>query len=273
VKLLEINPELVRRLLVQFIREHTTAQGFSRVVLGLSGGLDSTVCAWLAAEALGADGCVGVFLPHAVSDPASLRDARTVASQLKLPTRLVEITPMVASFSAAFPDMTPLQLGNAMARIRMMALYQISAEERGLVVGTSNKTELLLGYGTLHGDLACAFDPLGDLYKTQVRALAAHLGVPEAIRRKAPSADLWAGQSDEGELGLTYAEADRFLVRWVDGRYTRDDLLKEGFAEEFTDRVIEKVVSQQFKRTPPLLPKISSRTLGADFLYPRDWMK
>jgi len=273
VKLLEINSDLVHRLLVQFIREHTATQGFSRVVLGLSGGLDSTVCAWLAAEALGPDGCVAVFMPHAVSDPASLRDARAVASQLNLPTRLLDVTPMVAPFTAAFPDLTPLHLGNVMARVRMIALYQLSSQERALVMGTSNKTELLLGYGTLYGDLGFAFDPLGDLYKTQVRALAAHLGVPEAIRRKAPSADLWAGQSDEGELGLTYAEADRFLVRWVDGRYSRDDLLREGFEAEFVDRVMHKVISQQYKRTMPPIPKISSRTPGLDFLYPRDWMK
>ncbi len=273
MKALEINADLVRRLLVQFIREHTRKQGFERVVLGLSGGLDSTVCAWLAAEALGAANVVAAFLPHSVSSPASLRDAQRVASTLNLPTRLLDLTPMVDTFRAAFPDMDRLQLGNVMARVRMIALYQISSQERALVVGTSNKTELLLGYGTLYGDLACAFDLIGDLYKTQVRQVAKELGIPEDIIAKVPSADLWAGQSDEDELGFTYADADRFLVHWVDGRYSREEMLKEGFSEEFTDRLIQRVVSQQYKRTMPPIPKISSRTFGADFLYPRDWMK
>ncbi len=273
MKLLEINAELVRKLLVQFIKEHTARQGYNKVVLGLSGGLDSSAAAFLAAEALEPSGCVGVFLPHAVSDPQSLQDAQSISAQLGLPARLLDITALVAPFEKLFGNLSPVQLGNAMARARMMILYQISVEEQALVMGTSNKTELLLGYGTLHGDLACAFDPLGDLYKTQVRELAEHLGIPENIRRKVPSADLWAGQSDEGELGFTYAEADRVLVRWVDGRYSRENLLAEGFAAGLVDRIMQRVIAQQFKRTLPPIPKISSRTLNADFLYPRDWMK
>lgn len=273
MKLLEINPALTRRVLTQFIREHTRKQGFNRVLLGLSGGLDSTVAAYLSVEALGKDGCIGVFLPHRITDPSALQDAQAVAASLGISTRLVEISPMVASFEASFPGMTQLQRGNVMARVRMIALFQISAEENALVLGTSNKTELLLGYGTLHGDLAAALEPLGDLYKTQVRALAEHLGVPETIRIKTPSADLWAGQSDEAELGFTYAEADRLLVRWVDCRYTRQNLLDEGFDADFVDRITHRVMGQQFKRTLPPVPKISSRTIGADFLYARDWMK
>lgn len=273
MKLLEINCDLVRRLLVQFIREHTEKHGFSKVVLGMSGGLDSTVAAYLAVEALGKDNCVGVFLPHLISQPSSLQDAQSLASGLGIPTRLVDITPMVDAFGAAFSTITGLQLGNIMARCRMITLYQVSAEAAALVLGTSNKTEILMGYGTLYGDLGFAFDPLGDLYKTQVRQLAAHIGVPEAIIRKIPSADLWAGQSDEEELGVTYAEADRFLIRWVDGRYNRDELLAEGFDPEFTDRMMRRVISQQYKRTMPPIPKITSRTFNADFLYPRDWMR
>lgn len=273
MKLLEINCSLVRRLLVQFIREHTEKQGFPKVVVGLSGGLDSTVAVYLAIEALGKDNCVGVFLPHQVSHPSSLKDAQEIATDLQISTRLVDISPMVEAFRSAFDTITGLQLGNIMARCRMIALYQISAEENALVLGTSNKSEILMGYGTLYGDLGYAFDPLGDLYKTQIRQLAEHLGVPEKILKKVPSADLWEGQSDEDELGVTYAEADRFFIRWVDGRYNRDELLAEGFSPEFTDRIMRQVISQQFKRTMPPIPKITSRTFGADFLYPRDWMK
>jgi NAD+ synthase len=180
---------------------------------------------------------------------------------------------MVDTFGAAFATITGLQLGNIMARCRMVVLYQISAQENALVMGTSNKTEILMGYGTLYGDLGFAFDPLGDLYKTQVRQLSEFLGVPEEIRKKVPSADLWAGQSDEDELGVTYAEADRFLIRWVDGRFNRDELITAGFDPEFTDRIMRRVIGQQYKRIMPIIPKITSRSFGADFLYPRDWMK
>ena len=257
MKLLEIDGEQVRQILTQFIKEQTQKAGYCRVVIGLSGGLDSALAAYLSVEALGKENCVGVFMPHAVSHSDSLRDAQAVAKRLGICTRRVDISPLVEPFQKGFPNITVLQLGNVMARVRMIVLYQISAEENALIVGTSNKSEILLGYGTLHGDLACAFNPLGDLYKTQIRALAKHLQVPEEIQRKAPSADLWKGQSDEGDLGLTYAEADRFLVRWIDKGHTRDQLLKEGFAPDFADRVAAKVISQQFKSKLPPIAKIS----------------
>jgi len=270
VKFLEIDCELAHKILTQFIKDQTQAAGYSRVIIGLSGGLDSTLAAYLAAEALGKENCIGVFMPHTISDPASLRDAQTVAQRLGIRTRRVDISPLVDSFRQALPEITALQLGNVMARVRMIVLYQVSAEEKALIVGTSNKSEILLGYGTLHGDLACAFNPLGDLYKTQIRDLAKHLQVPEEIQRKAPSADLWEGQSDEGELGITYAEADRFLVRWVDKGYTRDQLIKEGFAADFADRVVAKVISQQFKGMLPPIAKISG---SADSAKPLTWPK
>lgn len=257
MNLLDSDADLIRKRLVQFIAEFTGKQGFSRVVLGLSGGLDSTVCAYLATEALGKENCVGAFLPHDVSNPQSLTDSRDVADTLGIPTRLQDITNLVAPFQQAFPDMTEIQLGNVMARCRMIVLYQISSEENALVLGTSNKSEILLGYGTLYGDLACAFDPLGDLYKTQVRQLAEVLAVPEKILKKIPSADLWRDQSDEGELGFTYAEADRFLVRWMDKGYTRDELIAEGFSEAFTDKIMQRAASQKFKRRMPAIPKLS----------------
>ncbi len=260
MKRLEINTAKVRKLLVDFIREYMKKQGFSRLVLGLSGGLDSTVCAYLAVEALGADSVTGVLLPYKLSDPDNLKDARNVAAELGIRTRFVDITPFVDAFERAFPQMDRVQLGNVMARCRMIVLYQISAEEKALVMGTSNKSEILLGYGTLHGDLACAFDPLGDLYKTQIRALAEALNVPEKIRKKVPSADLWVGQSDEDELGLTYAEADRFFVRWIEGNCTREQLIAEGFSADFIDRITARVNSQKFKRALPPIPEINNRT-------------
>ncbi|TKJ41720.1 NAD(+) synthetase [candidate division LCP-89 bacterium B3_LCP] len=257
MKLLEIDLDFVRQWLTHFIGEYTAEQGFSRVVLGISGGLDSSVCAYLAVEALGKDNCIGVFMPHQVSNPQSLEDAQMIAAELGIRTQLVDITSKAKPFQESFPMMTELQLGNVMARCRMITLYQISAQENALVLGTSNKSEILLGYGTLWGDLACAFDPLGDLYKTQVRALAAKIGIPEKILNKAPSADLWHDQSDEEELGMSYSEADRFLVRWIDRGYSREKLLNEGFSEEFIDRIVARVEGQQFKRTGPIIPGIT----------------
>lgn len=264
---------MARKFLVQYIKEYTQKQGFSRLVVGLSGGLDSTVVAYLATEALGRSDCIGVLMPHKVSDPSSLTDALVVAEKLGIRTREVDISPLVDPFISAFPGISQLQLGNIMARCRMIVLYQISAEEKALVAGTSNKSEILLGYGTLYGDLACAFDPLGDLYKTQVRALAEALDVPENIRKKAPSADLWSGQSDEGELGLTYADVDRFLMLWVDNGYTREKLLAEGFDAEYIDRIVNRVNSQQFKRRIPPIPHLSDIVSGTNRGYAQDRTK
>jgi NAD+ synthase len=270
LNLLEIDCEQVRRKLVQFIREFCQSQGYSKVVIGLSGGLDSTVAAYLAVEALGQANCIGVFLPHQVSQSNSLKDAQEIAAGLKIPTRQVDITSFVEAFKAGFGTISELQLGNIMARCRMIVLHQISAEEKALVLGTSNKSEILMGYGTLYGDLACALDPLGDLYKTQVRQLAVHIGVPEKIIKKVPSADLWEGQSDEEELGVTYGEADRFLLRWVDGQLDREELLAEGFTPDFTDRMMRRVNSQRFKSSMPPIPKITRRVSNANLPHPQD---
>jgi NAD+ synthase len=257
---LAINAANIRKQLVQFIADFTHSEGFSRLVLGLSGGLDSTVCAYLAVEALGRENCVGVFLPHDVSNPQSMKDAQETAEILDMATRVHDITHLVAPYREAFPEMNEVQLGNVMARCRMIVLYQISSQENALVMGTSNKSEIMLGYGTLHGDLACAIDPLGDLYKTQVRQLAVELGIPEKILSKVPSADLWQGQSDEDELGLTYAEADRFLVRWIDEGRSKDELIAEGFSEAFVNTVMLRVEGQRFKSRLPAIPQLSDLT-------------
>ena len=269
---LQIQCELATRLLVDFIRDETRKVGFDRLVLGLSGGLDSSVVALLAARAMGPGKVTAAILPYRTSAGESSRHAREVASLAGVETIEIDITPMVDPYFERYaPDADNLRRGNKMSRERMSILYDLSARNRALVIGTSNKTELLLGYGTLHGDMASAINPIGDLYKTQVRQIARHLGVPEAIVEKHPSADLWAGQTDEQELGFTYAEVDRLLYHMVDLRWSREELVAGGFDPAFVERVETMVRVNQYKRTPPLIAKLSERTINRDFRYARDW--
>jgi NAD+ synthase len=268
---LTIDPELVTRLLTRFIRQEVGRFGFTRAVVNLSGGLDSATACALAARALEPENILALRLPYRTSNPDSLSDAQVVIDWLGLASETADITPMVEPFLERFPDMTTVRRGNVMARARMIILYDRSEAWQGLAVGTSNKTELLLGYGTLFGDMASAVNPLGDLYKTQERRLARYLGVPEQILNKPASADLWAGQTDEGELGFTYAEADQILFLLVDERYRPQEVVAEGFASEVVEAVWGRVQSSQFKRRPPVVAKISRRTVGVDFRYARDW--
>lgn len=268
---LALNTSLVRRVLVAFIHEETSKVGFERAVLGVSGGIDSAVIAFLAAEALGADNVLGIKMPYRTSAQASSDDAQAVIDQLGIQNDTVEITPMVEPLFKRFPDMDDRRRGNIMARQRMIILYDQSAAFNGLVMGTGNKTEMLLGYSTLYGDGAAAMHPIGDLYKAQVRALARELGVPPAIIDKAPSADLWPGQTDEGELGFSYDEADALLYLLVDKRATPEDAIAAGFERALVERVWRLVRLNHYKRVMPLIPKLSSRTIGHDFLYLRDW--
>ena len=265
------NYALVERLLVDFIHSEVTKVGLERVVVGLSGGVDSSVSAALAARALGSAKVTGLMMPYRSSSEQSLSDAKQVAGAIGIATETVEITAQIEAYFEAFPEAGKLRRGNKMARERMTILYDFSAEREALVLGTSNKTELLLGYGTLHGDMASAINPIGDLYKTQVWGLARHLGLPETVVTKAPSADLWSGQTDEGELGFGYAEVDELLYRMVDERATRDELVSDGFDPEFTGRIGRMVQSSQFKRRLPVIAKLSSRTIDMDFRYARDW--
>lgn len=208
---LKINTDLARRILTGFIRTEITRTGITRAVLGLSGGLDSALACYLAAEALGPENVLAIRMPYKTSSQESLDHAQLVVEATGVQSLTIEITPMVEPLFQLYPEITSLRKGNIMARQRMIVLYDQSAVFNGLVVGTGNKTEILLGYTTLYGDAACALNPLGDLYKTQVRQLSSALGVPEVIVEKPPTADLWAGQTDEGELGFTYAEADKLL--------------------------------------------------------------
>lgn len=268
---LTLNADVTRGILIAFLRAEIGRFGFRKAVLGLSGGVDSSLSCLLAAEALGAENVLAVLMPYRTSAHESTEHALQVAQMSAVHTQTVDITPMVEPYLLQHPDMSDVRRGNAMARMRMIVLYDHSAVWNGLVVGTSNKTELLLGYGTLFGDMASGVNPLGDLYKTQVRQMARAVGVPDAIVQKAPSADLWAGQTDEGELGFTYAEVDKLLYLLVDERFTADEVIAEGFDPRFVATVMRRLRAFQFKRVPPIVAKVSRRDVGHDFLYPRDW--
>ena len=268
---LTIDTNLARKILTDFIRTEITRAGFSRAVLGLSGGLDSALACYLAAEALQPENVLAVRMPYATSSADSLAHAQLVIDALGVRTLTIPITDMVEPLFNRYPDMENRRKGNVMARQRMIILFDQSEAFKGLVLGTSNKTEILLGYTTVHGDAACALNPLGDLYKTQLRQLAAAVGVPEPLLQKPPSADLWAGQTDEDELGFTYAAVDQLLYLLVDQRYTPQECVDNGFEVKFVHAVIERVRKNQFKRVMPPIAKLSGRTVGYDFLYLRDW--
>jgi NAD+ synthase len=268
---LTLNMQHVKRVLVDFLRDETYRIGLTKGVLGLSGGVDSAVSAFLAAEAFGPENLLCVMMPYKTSSSDSLTDAQLVVQQLGTRSEIVEITPMVEPYFEKNPDMTNVRRGNVMARQRMIVLYDLSARENALVIGTGNKTENMLGYTTHYGDNACAINPIGDLYKTQVWALAEHLGVPKQIVNKKPSADLWIGQTDEGELGFSYRLVDKLLYQMIDERRADYELIEMGFEENFIKNVRNLIQRNQYKRRPPTIAKISYRTVNVDFRYARDW--
>lgn len=269
---LEINTEIARKVLTGFIADQIAKAGMQRAVIGLSGGIDSALSAYLSAEALGAENVLAVRMPYRSSSEASLTDADLVIEDLGLPTLTVPVTAMVEPLFEQFQNMSRTRRGNIMARQRMIILYDQSVEWGGLVMGTSNKTEFLLGYSTIYGDSGVALQPIADLYKAQVRQLSRALGVPAAVIDKAPSADLWEGQTDEGELGFTYDAVDQVLFLLVDERYTVDEVVEEGFERRFVEDVWRRVKANHYKRTMPNIAKLSRRTIGHDFLYLRDWV-
>jgi len=269
----KINAAFVERVLVRFIREELGKCRCKKGILGLSGGLDSAVCAVLAARALGPRNVLGLILPYGKGFPKDVGDAAALAVRLGIRHKTIDIAPQVDAYFAAHPTQSRVQRGNKMARERMSILYDCSAREGGFILGTSNKTELLIGYGTIHGDMACAVNPMGDLYKTQVRQLAAHLRLPAAIRKKVPTAGLWPGQTDEGEIGISYAELDEILHGLVDERKSPKDVVRAGHRRAAVDRVVRMIRGSEFKRRMPPIAKLSPRTVGHDFLYPYDWGK
>jgi NAD+ synthase len=266
---LAIDTDVARRVIGAFIRGQLRQAGFERALVGLSGGIDSALVAYLVAEAIGADKLLCVLMPYRTSSPASQADAEEVVRRVGAASELVDISPMVDGFFATDPDASPLRRGNFMARQRMAVLYDRSVTWGGLVVGTGNKTESLIGYTTLFGDSACAFNPIGDLYKSQVRQLAAAVGVPDSIIIKAPSADLWPGQTDESEAGFSYPELDRLLFWRIDRRRTDEEMTALGFDPELVYRVDRMIATSEFKRQVPPIAKLGPRTAGVDYLYPR----
>ncbi len=276
---LEIETDVARRVIGEFIRGQLRQAGFERAVVALSGGIDSGLVAYLVAEAIGPERLLCLLMPYRTSSPASRADAEEVVRRLGCASEVIEITPMVDGFfgtddvpGAGGPDAShasALRRGNFAARMRMAVLYDRSVTWSGLAVGTGNKTESLIGYTTLFGDSACAFNPIGDLYKSQIRQLAVAVGVPEAILRKAPSADLWPGQTDEAEAGISYPVLDRLLYWRVDKRRSPDELAAMGFDPALVERVDRMVAGSEFKRQVPPVAKLGPRTAGLDYLYPR----
>jgi len=259
MSLLDFDTKKTARMLVAFIRDFCKGAHKEKVVLGLSGGLDSAVVAYLACRALGNKKVLGLILPYKHSNPQGIRDARSIARRLGIRTKLIDLTPMVDAYYRRQPDRSRLRKGNKIARERMSILYDFSAREKALVVGTGNKTEILLGYFTLHGDGAWAFNPIGDLYKSQVRLLAAELGIPQRIIDKPPSADLWKGQTDEEELGVSYEQVDRLLFYMVDRKYSVPRLRKLGFDVGLINKVAGRIRDTDFKRKAPQVAKIDYR--------------
>jgi NAD+ synthase len=264
-------------MLVTMVREEVTKVGFKKALFGLSGGIDSAMTAYLAARALGPENILAVMMPYASSSPESLSDARLVVEDLGIDSVVVDITPQVDAYFGReeIPKsegrVQNLRRGNKMARERMTVLYDFSMAQNALVLGTSNKTELLLGYGTLFGDMASAINPLGDLYKSQVWQLAVAMGVPERIVEKPPTADLWTGQTDQEEIGYSYTEIDRIFYYLIDSRYEVGQVVDLGFDPAFVEYVSRLVRQSQYKRRLPVLAKLGRRTIDRDFRYPRDW--
>jgi len=268
---LTINTDVAHQILTNFIKSEVIRVGFTRAVINLSGGLDSALSCALAAEALGPENVLALRLPYRTSSQDSLEHAQLMIDQFKVQSETIDITGIVDPLIEHDPEMSKTRRGNIMARARMIVLYDQTEVFRGLPIGTSNKTEMLLGYTTMWGDMASALNPIGDLYKTQVRQLSRALGIPTPIIDKPPSADLWLGQTDEGELGFTYEQVDKLLFLLVDQRYSAQECMEEGFEPNFVNAVTARVRRNQFKRMMPPVAKLSNRTVGYDFLYLRDW--
>ena len=253
---LDLNLKEVHNELVEFLRENFKKAGFSKAVLGLSGGIDSALVAYLLRDALGKENVLAIMMPYKSSNPDSLNHAKLVVEDLKINAKTIEITNMIDAYFKNEKDATSLRMGNKMARERMSILFDYSSKENALVVGTSNKTEIYLGYSTQFGDSACALNPIGDLYKTNIWDLSRYLKIPNELIEKKPSADLWEGQTDEQEMGLTYKEADQVLYRMLEENKTVEEVLAEGFNKDLVDNIVRRMNRSEYKRRMPLIAKI-----------------
>jgi len=268
---LKIDAQQVDKILSRFLFQEVTKTGFEHVVLGLSGGIDSAVVAYLCARTFSPRKVTALIMPYRTSNPENMKDAELIVSETGISHIMHDISPMIDAFFSNDPDADMIRRGNRMARERMCFLYDFSSQRRAMVIGTSNKTELLLGYGTIFGDLASAINPIGDLYKSQVWQLAEFYKIPKHIIDKAPSADLWSGQTDENEIGYTYKDIDMLLHYLVDLRYSEAMLSELSFSPEMIKDIQSRMQRSQFKRRPPVIAKLSNRTINQDFRYCRDW--
>ncbi len=259
----------ITEYLQHFLNDEVRKTGIQKVVVGLSGGLDSAVVAVLAQKTFG-ENLLCVKMPSHYSSMSSLEDADALCQDFGIRSETISIEPMLKAYEDMHPDMDNLRRGNFSARMRMATLFDISARESALVLGTSNKSELMLGYGTLYGDLASAVNPIGDLYKSEVYELAEYLNVTKSIINKAPSADLWDGQSDEADLGYTYAQLDHAMKLYVEERIPREEIVAQGVDKKMLDMIITRIFRNHFKRKMPVIAKLTSRTINHDFNYPRD---
>lgn len=271
--MLDIHPETVENLLVYFIKDTIYRNNFKNGIVGVSGGIDSAVALALTQRALGSQHTFALLMPYRVSSKDSLADGKKICEQLDVAYEIIDISLSVDAYFNRFPTDNKILLGNKCARERMSVLYDFSARKKALVVGTSNKSEMLIGYSTLYGDSAAAFLPLGDLYKTQVFQLARHLNIPGNIIKKKPSADLWENQTDEGEIGVTYKELDEILYLSIDCRLSEVEIEEAGYSRENIQKIKGMIVNSQYKRTMPPVCKMHARTIGMDFRYLRDWNK
>ena len=253
---LDLNLKEVHNELVEFLRENFKKAGFSKAVLGLSGGIDSALVAYLLRDALGKENILAIMMPYKSSNPDSLNHAKLVIEDLKINSKTIEITDMIDAYFKNEKEASSLRMGNKMARERMSILFDYSSKENALVVGTSNKTEIYLGYSTQFGDSACALNPIGDLYKTNIWDLSRYLKIPNELIEKKPSADLWEGQTDEQEMGLTYKEADQVLYRMLEENKTVEEVLGEGFNKDLVDNIVRRMNRNEYKRRMPLIAKI-----------------
>jgi len=265
-----IDPQLTAGWLVSFLREEFERRGFEKAVIGLSGGVDSAVTAFLSAQALGPENVIGVRMPYRTSNPESLTHAQLVIDKLGIQSRTIDISPAVDGYLANEPDADPARRGNVMARERMIVLFDLSAKYKALPVGTGNKTERLLGYFTWHADDSPPINPLGDLFKTQVWQLATFLGVPDVIVSKPASADLIEGQTDERDFGISYAEADKIL-NWLVSGYSPASLVSRGFDPAKVELVRTRLAGTHWKRKLPTVAMVSATGIGESYLRPVDY--
>ena len=268
--MINLNCELTKKLLINFILDQKQKTGVESMVFGLSGGLDSTVTAYLLKEALGKN-VLALILPYGAWTKRDVEDALMIARELNLNYEIYSLDQLALRYFEDMKVEDRLRKGNFVSRLRFNVVFDFSKKLKAIVAGSSNKTELLMGYGTWYGDLAASFYLLGDLYKTQVRILAKYLGVPDSILSKTPTAGLWPGQTDEDEMGITYEELDKILYLLVDKRKRVEEVVNEGFADKKVRKVVNQVFASAFKRKIPTIPKLSQRTIGADFLYLKEY--